>query len=155
MVRMKENAAILVWAILERGGGNRYLMSGGIGAFLDSISASRTSFSAADRRQSVPASASEWMANPMDRTQSPNQPSRLERQISHLKIISRLLGHELHAQTSPRLTLSREEVIEIQTSLDLFIEDVMKNRSRGGAAPLTTSVADSGLEIQAVPSRVN
>ena len=99
----------------------------------------------------------------MDRSQSPNQPSSLERQISHLKIISRLLGHELHAQTSPRLTISREEVTEIQTSIDLFIEDVVKSRSRGTASSVRQAMSggmdsrgpDAGLQIQAVPSRVN
>ena len=88
----------------------------------------------------------------MERTHSsPNQPSTIERQISHLKIISRLLGHELHAQTSPRLTMSREEVLEIQTSIDLFIEDIMKNKVRGGASRLSSSEP----EIQAVPTRIN
>jgi len=87
----------------------------------------------------------------MERTQSQNQPSKIERQISHLKIISRLLGHELHAQTSPRLTLSREEVTEIQTSIDLFIEDVMQAKGRGGVGQLPTAEA----EVQAVPARIN
>ncbi len=81
---------------------------------------------------------------------SANQPARLQRQLSHLKIISRLLGHELHAQNAPRLTLSREEVLEIQTSIDLFIEEVM--RAKGGATGLGTVPA---LEVQAVPARVN
>ena len=87
----------------------------------------------------------------MERTRtSPNSPSRVERQLAHLKIISRLLGHELHAQNSPRLTLSRDEVHEIQTSIDLFIEEVM--RAKGGATGLGTVPA---LEVQAVPARVN
>ncbi|MBL6722172.1 MAG: hypothetical protein ISQ08_12255, partial [Planctomycetes bacterium] len=48
----------------------------------------------------------------------------LVRQLAHLKVLSRLLGHELHAQASSRtLTLSREEVVEMQTTLDLFIEE--------------------------------
>lgn len=84
----------------------------------------------------------------MERTQSTNKPARLERQLAHLKIISRLLGHELHAQNSPRLTLSREEVVEIQTSIDLYIEEVM--RSRGGAMGTTGEI-----EVQAVPARMN
>ncbi len=91
----------------------------------------------------------------MERTHhSSQQPSRLERQITHLKIISRLLGHELHAQTSPRLTLSREEVIEIQTSVDLFIEDVLKSKIRAGASQLPQA-SGAETEIQAVPSRIN
>lgn len=54
------------------------------------------------------------------------------RQLASLKIVSRLLGHELHAQaTSKTLQLSRDEVIEIQTTLDLFIEEISKRH--GGA----------------------
>jgi len=83
----------------------------------------------------------------MDRTQNHTQPSRIERQLAHLKLISRLLGHELHAQTGPRVTLSREELGEIQTSIDLFIEELVKKRG---------SLAAGGeLEVQAVPARVN
>ena len=88
----------------------------------------------------------------MERSQpSHGQPSRLERQLAHLKILSRLLGHELHNQTSPRLTLSREEVLEIQTSLDLFIEEIL--RSRGGSGGLSGAPVE--VELQAVPARVN
>lgn len=90
----------------------------------------------------------------MDRSQpSHGQPSRIERQLAHLKIISRLLGHELHAQTSPRLTLSREEVLEIQTSIDLYIEEMLKSRSGGGVGYSGGSRGE--LEVQAVPARVN
>ena len=85
----------------------------------------------------------------MDRNQKTNLPSRLERQLAHLKIISRLLAHELHAQTSPRLTLSRDEVGEIQTSLDLFIEEVLRTRSTSGTLSTTE------VDVQAVPARVN
>ena len=87
----------------------------------------------------------------MERNQKSNLPSRLERQLAHLKIISRLLSHELHAQTSPRLTLSRDEVLEIQTSVDLFIEEVL--RARGS----TVSTASPGaeVEVQTVAARVN
>ncbi len=82
----------------------------------------------------------------MERTNS-NPPSRVERQLAHLKIISRLIGHELHAQTGPRITLSREELGEIQTSIDLFIEELVRKRT--GMGPT------SELEVQAVPTRVN
>lgn len=86
----------------------------------------------------------------MDRTRTTgNQPSRLERTLSHLKIISRLLGHELHAQNAPRLTLSREEVIEVQTSIDLFIEDFQRT-SRG-----TPTAPTRDVEIPTVEARVN
>lgn len=83
----------------------------------------------------------------MDRIpSSPNQPSRAERKLAQLKILSRLLGHELHAQTGPRLTLSRDEVQEIQALLDLFIEE---QRPTTGA-----SVTPAELHVEAVPGRV-
>jgi len=86
----------------------------------------------------------------MERTRNAsNQPNRLERTLAHLKIVSRLLGHELHAQNAPRLTLSRDEVLEIQTSIDLFIEDAMKN-ARGTSASPTREV-----EMPTVEARVN
>lgn len=88
----------------------------------------------------------------MERTRSISNMAtpKVERQLAHLKIISRLLGHELHAQQSPRLTLSREEVIEIQTSIDLYIEEVMRSKAQtSGALPV------SEIDVQAVPARVN
>lgn len=76
----------------------------------------------------------------MDRSRpTGNQPNRLERTLSHLKIISRLLGHELHAQNTPRLSFSRDEIQEIQTSIDLFIEDALKN-ARGTPTGTTREV---------------
>jgi hypothetical protein len=61
------------------------------------------------------------------------------RQLASLKILSRLLGHELHAQSGTKaITLSREEVFEIQTTVDLFIEELTR-RMAGAVAP-TTSV---------------
>lgn len=81
----------------------------------------------------------------------PNQSARHERQLAHLKILSRLLGHELHAQTSPRITLSRDEVEEIQASLDLYIEEMLRNR---GGYSGSKGIA-SELEVQAVPARMN
>jgi hypothetical protein len=86
----------------------------------------------------------------MDRTRTTaNQPNRLERSLAHLKIVSRLLGHELHAQNAPRLTFSREEIGEIQTSIDLFIEEAMKS-ARGNTAGPTREV-----EMPTVEARVN
>jgi len=79
-----------------------------------------------------------------------SQTTRVERQLAHLKILSRLLGHELHAQTSPRITLSRDEVEEIQASLDLYIEEIMRHKGVGG-----TLGVSGELEVQAVPSRMN
>ena len=78
--------------------------------------------------------------------------SRIERQLAPLKIISRLLGHELRATQATRLTLTREEVLEIQTSLDMFIEIMSKNRS--SHAPAGTRDAHE-VEVQPVSSRVN
>jgi len=86
----------------------------------------------------------------MDRTRpTGTQQTRLERTLSHLKIISRLLGHELHAQNAPRLTFSRDEILEIQTSIDLFIEDAMKG-ARGTTAGPTREV-----ELPTAEARVN
>ena len=51
------------------------------------------------------------------------QGSPLQRHLAHLKVLSRLLGHELHAQGSAKqVTFSRDQVMENKTSLDLFIE---------------------------------
>lgn len=86
----------------------------------------------------------------MDRTRSPgSQPNRLERTLSHLKIISRLLGHELHGQNAPRLTFSREEIIEIQTSIDLYIEEVVRG------ARVSSGASTREVEIPVVEARVN
>lgn len=85
-----------------------------------------------------------------------SQASRVERQLAHLKILSRLLGHELHAQTSPRITLSRDEVEEIQASLDLYIEEIMRHNKGYGGGPSAGHVGmGPELEVQAVPARMN
>jgi len=53
------------------------------------------------------------------------------RHLSSLKLVSRLLGHELHVQSSAKtISLSRDEVLEIQTTMDLFIEEM--SRRQGG-----------------------
>ncbi len=88
----------------------------------------------------------------MDRTSNTSTGSAIERQIAHLKILSRLLSHELRAQSGPRLTLSREEMLEIQTSLDLFIEDILRRKSGGGASSLPTG---REVDVQTVPARMN
>ena len=73
----------------------------------------------------------------------------LVRQLAHLKVLSRLMGHELHAQASSRtLTLSREEVVEMQTTLDLFIEEAGRRLGSGSG---TTSAADT---VSAEPTLV-
>lgn len=60
----------------------------------------------------------------------------LQRHLSNLKLVSRLLGHELHTQSSTKsITLSRDEVLEIQTTLDLFIEEATRRQSGVAGAP--------------------
>jgi len=60
----------------------------------------------------------------------------MQRQLSNLKLISRLLGHELHSQSSAKtITLSRESIQEIQTILDLFIEEASR-KSMGINSPV-------------------
>jgi hypothetical protein len=87
----------------------------------------------------------------MERTRpSSSQPNRQERQLAHLKILSRLLGHELHSQNAPRLSFSREEVLEMQTAIDLFIEEALKS-ARG--SPVAGGMRE--VEVQAVAARVN
>lgn len=68
----------------------------------------------------------------------------IARQLASLKLMSRLLGHELHAQGSSKsVTLSREEVSEIQTTLDLFIEEMSRRMGAGGA--MSTGAQDTQL----------
>ncbi len=67
----------------------------------------------------------------------------MQRQLANLKLVSRLLGHELHSQSSAKaINLSRESVIEIQTTLDLFIEEASRSHlginSPSGAAEVST-----------------
>lgn len=65
--------------------------------------------------------------------------AQLQRSLASLKLVSRLLSHELHAQSSGKsVTLSRDEVIEIQTVIDLFIEEASRR-------PNTTTAADPTL----------
>lgn len=72
-------------------------------------------------------------SNTNTRTTSP-----IVRQLASLKILSRLLGHELHAQGgSKTIQLSREEVIEIQTTVDLFIEDIVRRQGTAGGPAIS------------------
>ncbi len=94
----------------------------------------------------------------MERTRtSPSSPtsSRVERQLAPLKLISRLLGHELHAQQSPRITLSREELLEVQTTIDLHIEAALRGAKGNSGAGAGPGQLGSELEVQPVPTRVN
>ena len=75
------------------------------------------------------------------------QGNQLHRHLATLKVISRLLGHELHAQGAAKtLTLSRDQVMEIQTSLDLYIEEASRrmsaNPGAAGDAVKVTSAKD-------------
>ena len=67
--------------------------------------------------------------------------SQVARQLSNLKLVSRLLAHEVHAQASSKsITLSKEEVLEIQTTIDLFIEEAarrMSGSTSASSAPTT------------------
>ena len=82
-----------------------------------------------------------------------NRTSRIERQLAPLKIISRLLGHELRASQATRLTLTREVLLEIQTSLNMYVENISRARSSSSSpsAPREAGV----VEVQPVSSRVN
>ena len=77
--------------------------------------------------------------------------THLERHLAQLKLVSRLLGHELHSQGgSKAIALSRDHVLEIQTALDLFIEEA----SRRAGGPLSSSQgAVSVPETHLVPAR--
>lgn len=79
--------------------------------------------------------------------------STLYRQLAHLKVVSRLLGHELHAQgASKTISLSRDQVVEIQTTLDLFIEEVGKRAGGPGGGRDSSSLPTAG-ETHIVPAR--
>jgi hypothetical protein len=83
----------------------------------------------------------------MDLSSQARPGSVLQRQLASLKLVSRLLGHELHSQSNAKsITLSRESVLEIQTSLDLFIEEVSRggiNTPQGSVSPPVRSVSRS------------
>jgi hypothetical protein len=61
--------------------------------------------------------------------------AQTQRALASLKLVSRLLSHELHVQSASKaLTFSRDEVVEIQTVLDIYIEEISR-RPGGTAAP--------------------
>ena len=95
------------------------------------------------------------MDRPRNHQSAATRPTSIDRQLAPLKMVSRLLGHELHAQQSARLTLSREEVLEIQTTLDLYIENLTKTNSSLGSLHNVSERSGTELEVQAVPSRTN
>jgi hypothetical protein len=76
----------------------------------------------------------------MDTSSQQRTSSILQRQLSNLKLVSRLLGHELHSQSSAKsVTFSREAVLEIQTTLDLFIEEANRGQMNIGAPQGSTT----------------
>ena len=75
--------------------------------------------------------------------------THLERHLAQLKLVSRLLGHELHSQGGAKaVALSREQVVEMQVALDLFIEEAGRRLGSGSG---TTSAADA---VSAEPTLV-
>ncbi|MGB0331794.1 MAG: hypothetical protein ACPGPE_08250 [Planctomycetota bacterium] len=78
--------------------------------------------------------------------------THLERHLAQLKLVSRLLGHELHSQGGAKaVALSREQVVEMQVALDLFIEEATKRlggRSGGHFGPQTVSEGPSAVPIE-------
>ena len=76
----------------------------------------------------------------MDPSSQQRTSSILQRQLSNLKLVSRLLGHELHSQANAKsITLSREAILEIQTTLDLFIEEAARGQINIGAPKASLS----------------
>jgi hypothetical protein len=60
--------------------------------------------------------------------------SQTQRSLAALKIVSRLISHELHAQSATKtLTLSRDELIEIQTVIDIHIEESSRRQGASSA----------------------
>ena len=61
-----------------------------------------------------------------------------QRHIATLKVVSRLLGHALKSQAAGKaISMSRDEVTEIQTTIDLFIEQASKGqKSQSSSAPV-------------------
>ena len=75
----------------------------------------------------------------------------LTRHLSTLKLVSRLLGHELHSQGGAKsITLSRDEVVEMQTSLDIYIEEVSRGGRSGGTGMAAMAAA---VDTELVPAR--
>ena len=80
-----------------------------------------------------------------------NYGNQLNRHVAPLKLVSRLLSHELHSQGGAQaISLSRDAVSEIQTCIDLFIEEAMKRSGgRMGNGPATVAAPETHL----VPAR--
>ena len=92
----------------------------------------------------------------MDTQSQSRQQHPVVRQLASLKLLSRLLGHELHAQGATKtVTLSRDEIIEIQTTVDLFIEEITRRQGQGHGMTATVQglTAPAPQEPQLVASR--
>lgn len=73
------------------------------------------------------------------------QGNQLHRQLAPLKMVSRLLGHEMHAQGAANtISLSREELDEIRTTIDLFIEEATRRAGPLGAGSLGSGSMGNG-----------
>ena len=82
-----------------------------------------------------------------------NKPNHLVRQLASLKVVSRLLAHELHAQGSAKtVSISRDQLQEIQTTLDLFIEEAGRRLSASASTSTAASLPTAG-ETHLVPTR--
>ena len=82
----------------------------------------------------------------MDAQSSSKPQNNVVRHLAPLKILSRLLGHELHAQGSTKtITLSREEVGEMQATLDLFIEEISRRQSQASGLPNSLGAPETQL----------
>lgn len=99
----------------------------------------------------------------------------LQRHLSPLKLVSRLLGHEMHVQANAKaISFTREQILEIQSSIDLFIEEAGRrvggssalgagssmgatyNSAGGGYGPTgggTTSLTPTAIEATYLPTR--
>jgi len=91
----------------------------------------------------------------MESITTPKASAPSVRQLATLKLVSRLLAHELHAQSNAKqIALSKDEVLEIQTCIDLFIEDATRRQGTAGSS-MTAPVSVNTLEPQLVGGRVN
>jgi hypothetical protein len=70
--------------------------------------------------------------------------TQTQRSLAALKLVSRLMSHELHSQsTSKTITLSRDEVLEIQTCVDLYIEEMSRRQNN----PQATTTVEAGIVL--------
>ena len=81
------------------------------------------------------------------------QGNQLNRHLAPLKMVSRLLSHEMHAQGAAKtISLSREELGEIKTTIDLFIEEATRRTGSTGGGLSMADLPTAG-ESNLVPTR--